>query len=358
MGGKKNFTIKDIAKLANVSPGTVDRVIHNRGKVSQKALAKVSVVLEEIQYKPNVFAQSLKRQKSLTFAVLIPRKEDDGYWNSAHQGIYKAMEDLDHYGIDITITTFNSKDPGDFIQKADAILADRPDALLITPVFLHESRVVLQKFEHQDIPYITFNTRIPELKPKCAIGQDLNRSGRLAANLIDLCNKTISSLIVIHLDENPGNAPHMIQKEKGFREYFESRYPDLQIRRIVIPHRDPARINAILNQQTGGLRKVSGAFITTAKVHLVAYPIKSRFPDCIVVGYDPTIPNIDGIKSKTIDFLINQNPFMAAYEGISKLTDLLLLGKEVEDHKQLPLDIITSENLESYALNQTDTVNF
>ncbi|CAN0173644.1 unnamed protein product, partial [Chrysoparadoxa australica] len=56
MNENKNMTIKDIARLANVSPGTVDRVIHNRGKVSDKAYAKVSVVLEEIQYKPNEFS--------------------------------------------------------------------------------------------------------------------------------------------------------------------------------------------------------------------------------------------------------------------------------------------------------------
>jgi len=37
----KNITIKDVAKLEQVSTGTVDRVIHNRGKVSDKNLKKV-----------------------------------------------------------------------------------------------------------------------------------------------------------------------------------------------------------------------------------------------------------------------------------------------------------------------------
>jgi len=51
MGRKR--TIKDIAKAAGVCIGTVDRVIHKRGKVSKKSLEMVTKALEEFNYKPN-----------------------------------------------------------------------------------------------------------------------------------------------------------------------------------------------------------------------------------------------------------------------------------------------------------------
>ena len=51
--------IKDIAKMAGVSEGTVDRVLHNRGEVSEKSKEAVLKVLEEIQYSPNLLARSL-----------------------------------------------------------------------------------------------------------------------------------------------------------------------------------------------------------------------------------------------------------------------------------------------------------
>ena len=44
----KNIRIKDIARLAGVSVGTVDRVLHKRGKVSDKALEKVHAILAQI----------------------------------------------------------------------------------------------------------------------------------------------------------------------------------------------------------------------------------------------------------------------------------------------------------------------
>ena len=40
----QNYTIKDIARMAGVSAGTVDRVLHNRGDVSPKSKAKVTSI--------------------------------------------------------------------------------------------------------------------------------------------------------------------------------------------------------------------------------------------------------------------------------------------------------------------------
>ena len=59
----KKYTIKDIATLAGVSKGTVDRVLHNRGKVSEEALDKVNKILKEIDFQPNPIARNLKNNK-------------------------------------------------------------------------------------------------------------------------------------------------------------------------------------------------------------------------------------------------------------------------------------------------------
>lgn len=45
--------------MAGVSTGTVDRFLHNRGKISIKAQKKVDQVLKEINYQPNLIARSL-----------------------------------------------------------------------------------------------------------------------------------------------------------------------------------------------------------------------------------------------------------------------------------------------------------
>ena len=50
--------IKDVAKLAGVSVGTVDRVLHNRPNVSEEARTKVEKAIKEMDYRPNVYASA------------------------------------------------------------------------------------------------------------------------------------------------------------------------------------------------------------------------------------------------------------------------------------------------------------
>ena len=67
----QNYTIKDIARMAGVSAGTVDRVLHNRGDVSPKSKAKVQKVLDEIHYQMCCLSVWLLKRIFFT-SVLIP----------------------------------------------------------------------------------------------------------------------------------------------------------------------------------------------------------------------------------------------------------------------------------------------
>ena len=57
------MTISEIAKKANVSIGTVDRVIHNRGRVSKETEQLVKKIIAESNFEPNQYAKSLKLNK-------------------------------------------------------------------------------------------------------------------------------------------------------------------------------------------------------------------------------------------------------------------------------------------------------
>lgn len=61
-----NIRIVDIAKMAGVSVGTVDRVIHNRGRVSEENRKKVQAILEMVHYQPNLMARSLATPKAIS----------------------------------------------------------------------------------------------------------------------------------------------------------------------------------------------------------------------------------------------------------------------------------------------------
>lgn len=65
-------TIKDVAKLANVSISTVSRVINDSKPVSEEIKRRVYKVIEETGYVPNPVARSLVMKKSQLIGVIVP----------------------------------------------------------------------------------------------------------------------------------------------------------------------------------------------------------------------------------------------------------------------------------------------
>ena len=89
-----NIRIVDIAKMAGVSVGTVDRVIHNRGRVSEENRKKVQAILEMVHYQPNLMARSLAASKKQYHLLAItPSFVQGEYWEAISEGIDKAASE-------------------------------------------------------------------------------------------------------------------------------------------------------------------------------------------------------------------------------------------------------------------------
>lgn len=65
-------TIKDVAREAGLTVGTVSRVLNNRGYISQATRDKVYEVMKQLNYQPNEVARSLSKQKNNTIGVIVP----------------------------------------------------------------------------------------------------------------------------------------------------------------------------------------------------------------------------------------------------------------------------------------------
>lgn len=65
-------TIKDVARLAGVSPSTASRAMHNSHLISEKTKKKVFKAMKTLGYEPNYLAQNLARQTSNTMGVILP----------------------------------------------------------------------------------------------------------------------------------------------------------------------------------------------------------------------------------------------------------------------------------------------
>jgi LacI family transcriptional regulator len=81
-------TIFDVAERANVSIGTVSRVLNNRDRVRAETRERVLLAVRELDFHSNAFAQGLASQQTATIGLVIPQVNDPFYF-----GIVRGIED-------------------------------------------------------------------------------------------------------------------------------------------------------------------------------------------------------------------------------------------------------------------------
>ena len=105
------MTISDIAILAKVSTGTVDRVIHNRGGVSKKTKIIINDIIKKNNFKINSVASVLAKTKEYKIATLMPTfDEDDMFWESPFLGVEKARSEIEVFGFKIINYSYSQTD--------------------------------------------------------------------------------------------------------------------------------------------------------------------------------------------------------------------------------------------------------
>ena len=341
----KKHTIKDIAKLAGVSKGTVDRVLHKRGYVSRASFEKINDVLKIIDYKPNLIARNLRNNKNYNISIMLPDPKIDAYWLACIKGIEDAVNEFKAYNLSIGIFYFNPEKRKSFLKTSEKVFALAPDAVLLAPIFHKETLEVIQKYNSNNIIVNTFNNQVESSLVKSFIGQDLFRSGRVGAKLLDSIAEP-SQIAIIHIDEDYKNAIHMQEKERGFRMYFEEKENGSNITTLKLKHPNiELNFNAFLNENPD----LSGIFITTSKGYQIAKRIgEIKGKKIRVVGYDLIDENIVYLQQGIIDFIIHQNQKGQAYFGLTSLIEYFLFQKEIPERILLPIDIVNSENSKYY----------
>lgn len=342
----KKITIKDIAKLAQVSAGTVDRVLHNRGKVSDSNRKKVDSVLKEINYEPNLIAKTLKNNRIFRLIAIIPSSDKDEYWQKARRGLMAGLKEFKSFGIDISIIEFDINHSKSFNIACQETVDQKPDGVLAVPIFHDEAPLQFKAFDNHEIPYMTFNTHLQELNPRCYIGQHHLQSGRLAAQLTLVHRKTKGAVAMIHVNEHPDKVDHAREKEAGFKTYLQENQMKPTTFHSISVNEGP-QFTAELSHALQQIRNLSAVHVSTSKAFLVNDTLKKIHPAATLSGYDLVSNNVTLLKNHEVQFLIDQKPIEQAYQGVLRFTDLLIFRKPIASKYLLPLNVALAENIDS-----------
>lgn len=345
-----NYTIKDIARMAGVSAGTVDRVLHNRGDVSPQSKEKVQKVLDEINYQPNVFAIGLAAKKKYTITCIIPYYTEHDYWHSVALGIERAHQELRPFNISINFLCYTHGDKASYQKVCKQVEDEGTDALLIAPNFWEETLALLNLLKKRNTPYVFIDFYIEEANALKYIGQDSYKSGYIAAKIL-MRNYTVGQELVLFLSSNKDN-PGEIQMRRrmdGFMSYIAEAHHDMTTYDVVLNKQNPEKNTEILNNFFEHHPQATlGAVFNSRVYQLGKYIQETGRKMNGLIGYDLLRDNVELLKSGEVTYLIGQRPGLQGYCGVKALCDHVVFKKAVDPFKYMPIDILIKENIDFY----------
>jgi LacI family transcriptional regulator len=347
----KKTRIKDIARMTGVSIGTVDRVIHDRGEVAEKTRLKVQRILKETSYSPNVMAQALKSKKRFHLVSFLPApSENNSFWKKHPLGMIRAIEELDPFPVTFSHITFDIQSEDDFQKKAGIVLDLKPDGVLLAPIFKSESISFCSRLQNEKVPFVFIDGYIENTDFLAYVGENIFQSGKVAGQLIDMITPEISDILVVTIARNIQNVHHLTIRSEGFLSYFKKSGKNKGKKIIVnIPEptsNDVERVIAKAFLENPGIGSI---FITGSRSYLIAlYLEKKGLKSINLIGYDLLDSNVKFLKSGTTSFLIGQRPEEQTYKGIKKIFEYLSMHKIPDKIEYLPVDIVTSENVDFF----------
>lgn len=347
---KKHFGIKDIARLANVSIATVDRVLNNRKDVSDATRQKITDIIKEHNYQPNLYARSLSVKNNLNFAVLIPKTSlETGYWQFCLDGIYKGIKELDPFGIQTTVFLYDQEDVHTFNETSAQILKGKFNAVVIAPIFIKETEDFVRECHKKKLQTIYINSDIPTKSTLGYIGPDLNSTGRLAGNLTSYLVGNNASILILNIAKGLENYKYLDTKIEGYKEYLHNLNRNFEIVVEDIPYNAYEEVEKELLLKT---KKYTPdvLFVTNSRVSVVGRFFREHpwITKPYIIGFDFLQANVDYLAKGIVDFLICQRPDKQGYFALHYLYRHFLLKEEVGNFKPMPIDIITIENYMFY----------
>lgn len=347
----RNYRIKDIAELSGVSTGTVDRILHNRGKVSEEARKKVEKVLKEIDYHPNLIARSLALKKNYNFYILIPSFGEGEYWATFSQGIRKAEQELFSYNVEVIPLYFNQYDKSSFDKLVEQLEEADCQGAVIATLFKESVLDLTKRMDEKEIPYVLVDAYIENTNCIAYYGTHSYDSGYIAGRLL-LEQITSNEDIAIFRFLRKGDmySTQVQVRESGFRTYMDEKAYEGRIHSVRIHADDMTENHKILEDFFRKYPEVHAGIIFNSKAHILGDFFERYIPDSSfkLIGYDVIDANIEQLNKGFITHLIAQRPEVQGLNCVKALFRHLVLNEKNNVINYMPIDVLMKENIQYY----------
>ncbi len=179
-------TVKQIAELAGVSRGTVDRALNGRGNVRPEVEKKILSIAKELGYTPNRAGKALAYQrKNLSFGI-IANADGNEFFDEVLRGAQTAVDEYADFGIALKIEGGRRYDVEQQLRQLTEMQQAGVSGIAISPINVPEIEQKINQLISSGIQVLTVNSDIENTKRIAYVGCNYYRSGITAGGMLRL----------------------------------------------------------------------------------------------------------------------------------------------------------------------------
>ncbi len=309
----------------------MDRVLHNRGRVSQANIEKIQKIVKDFEYTPNRYAQGLRNKNPMRFGVLIPELDSEfGYWKQVKEGIEEAKIELSSFNIEVVYGFFDRNSNNTFGMAVSKLMESGLTALIVAPL-LPDCFVDLRA-RYPEIPFVVIDSPLPDINPLADFAQDPYKAGKTAARMMQLMVPNAQRMFIY------GNRGVALN-ERIRAESFTEEYAEISVSPLVF--NDADELVSIIEHSIP-----CGVFVVNDSSHVIAEKLHSKNIDnCQIIGFDLHQNNKICLEKGYLDVIIGQMPRRQAYEALMFLVRYFILELKERERFSAPVEIYIKENL-------------
>lgn len=319
-------TSQMIADHCGVSRGTVDRVVNGRANVAPEVRVRVQKAIDALGYQTPAQRRQMQPERTeLTIGFVIP-SWDAYYTRQTRRGIQAAMRRIGDASFRVVVQELRGRSNKEYCECIAELEQAHIDGLVLNTADTLPMQQEIDRLTNCGIPVVTCNSDVPDASRVCHVGQDLVKSGRVAAGLLV---PVLAGGDVLVVCGNREFTAHRLRVEGFLDRLYElegdighahvieciERY-DLTYDGVLTEIRRNPRLRAIYmaNESVKGCMDALARARVPQPIHVVCNDLTPHAREYLVEG--------------RIDFVVDQDFSGQARRAVEVLYDLLHRGRQ------------------------------
>ena len=318
-------TIKEIAKISNVSRGTVDRALNNRGGVNREVELRIRKIALDLGYKPNRAGKALAaRKKPVKIGCLLP-STDNPFFNDVIAGLRAAEKELSDYGFSLELVLQKGYDVNMHLDAIQSLVDKGVDALCLTTVDVPLITEKINELIRSGIPIATINSDVRGTLRLFYVGSNYIKGGKTAAGMLAIMLKEKGKTLIVTGSVKMQGHNRRIH---GFCKEIKEKQMDISIVDVIESQDDDETAYRLTKESLNHYHSINSIYITAAGVAGVCRAVEELglAGKLHLISFDDIPATRQAVLDGTIDATICQEPFEQGYQAIKLMFNYFIEG--------------------------------